>query len=92
MDNVIECAKKLKEELNALPLIKEFLNLKKEIEVNDEIKELKENLAYLKNNNKEEEYKNLLKIYHANPLINNYEILKEDVYALLDEIKNIIEK
>ena len=40
---------------------------------------------------KEEERKNLLEIYNNHPLVNNYELAKQEVESLLLVIKNIID-
>ena len=38
------------------------------------------------------EYEILLRKYQEHPLIQNFEIVKEDVYRILTEVKEIIEK
>lgn len=40
---------------------------------------------------KKEEYLNLYNEYHNNPLINNYEYLKDEVYNLLSQIKDVLQ-
>ena len=87
MDKVIKLAQELNQELISLPEMKEYLRLKELYHNDQELKELRENIARLKNENKEEERNNLLQIYNRHPLVNNYFMAKEEVMAILNEIQ-----
>ena len=91
MDKTIELAKQLHDELLPLPEIKEYLRLKKLYHEDEELKRMRQEIARLKNENKEEERENLLKIYHQHPLVNNYFLAKEEAENILREIKQELE-
>ena len=91
MDEVIKKANELHEAIQETPEVKEYLKLKELIESNDELKELRLNIARLANENKLTERDNLIKIYNSHPLVANYETAKENVRSLLLTIKQIIE-
>lgn len=91
MDEVIEVTKKLKESLLELPEIKEYLKLKDLYEKDESLKQMRRDIARLKNEGKEEERNNLLNIYNNHPLVNNYNLAKEEVKAILQTIRDIIQ-
>ena len=91
MDEVIEVSKKLKESLLELPEIKEYLKLKDLYEKDESLKQMRRDIARLKNEGKEEERNNLLSIYNNHPLVNNYNLAKEEVKAILQTIRDIIQ-
>ena len=91
MDEVIEVSKKLKESLLELPEIKEYLKLKDLYEKDETLKQMRRDIARLKNEGKEEERNNLLNIYNNHPLVNNYNLAKEEVKAILQTIRDIIQ-
>ncbi|MCQ2776725.1 MAG: YlbF family regulator [Bacilli bacterium] len=92
MDKVIEKAIELSGEIKNMPEIVEFLRLKGLMEEDKELKELRNNIARLTEENKLEERDNLLKIYNSNPLVNNYEVARENALALLRTVKNVLNK
>ena len=91
MDKVIEKANELSSEIQNTPEVKEYLRLKKLVESDKELAELRINIARCTNDNNFAERNNLLKIYNSNPLVSNYETAKENVRSLLLTIKQIIE-
>ena len=91
MDEVIEQAKKVKQELNSLPITKEFLQLKELYENDEELKRMRKDIAYLSSQGKKEEADNLRNIYNSHPLVNNYLLAKEEMKSLLMAIQNILE-
>ena len=52
---------------------------------------LRQEIAKLKNDNKEEERQNLIKVYESHPIVNNYYFLLDEVNNFLFEIKNALE-
>lgn len=90
MDKILEKANELSDAIQETPEVKEYLKLKELIEKDEELKELRNNIARLTSENKLEERDNLLKIYNSNPLVNNYEIAKENVKALLKTVADIL--
>lgn len=91
MDKIIEEAKSLRDDIDSLPEIKEYYRLKELYENNQNLKEMRRDIARLKNEGKEEERNNLLQIYNSHPLVNNYEMAKEEAERILLVIKNIIQ-
>lgn len=86
-DLVISLAREVKEELDKLPEIQEYLKLKKLYETDPTLIELRQNIARLESEGKKEEKNNLIEIYNSNPLVVNYLQTKEEVINILDEIK-----
>ena len=91
MDKIVQDAKKLREEIDNLPTVQEYYHLKSLYEADEELANMRREIARLKNDGKEEERKNLLEIYNNHPLVNNYELAKQEVESLLLVIKNIID-
>ena len=91
MDKVIEEAKKLREGIDNLPEVQEYYRLKKLIEEDKELSQMRKEIARLKSLGKEEERNNLIKVYENNPLVNNFYIAKQEVQSILVTIKNIID-
>ena len=91
MDKIVQDAKKLREEIDNLPMVQEYYHLKSLYEADEELANMRREIARLKNEGKEEERKNLLEIYNNHPLVNNYELAKQEVESLLLVIKNIID-
>ena len=91
MDEIIEAAKQIREDIDSLPIVQEYYRLKDLYENDKELEELRRESARLTNEGKEEEKKNLLHIYENHPLVNNYNIAKEQVQELLLSIKEIID-
>jgi len=104
MNNFETKLEELKEELFSLEEVKTYFSLKNEIENNAELTYFREQIAHFQrlmtlNIDLDEEYKMykkeyeiLLRKYQEHPLIQNFEIVKEDVYRILTEVKEIIEK
>ncbi len=91
MDKVIELAKELKQNIDELPEMKEYLRLKDLLEKDEELVHMRHEIARLKAENKIEERDNLLKIYNAHPLVNNFYLAKEEITSILKTIQNIIQ-
>ncbi len=91
MDKIVQDAKKLREVIDNLPTVQEYYHLKSLYEADEELANMRREIARLKNEGKEEERKNLLEIYNNHPLVNNYELAKQEVESLLLVIKNIID-
>lgn len=90
MDKVIESAKALREEIDNLPEMKEYMLLMKLYEDNDELKEMRQNIAKLEQEGKLEEKKNLIAIYESHPIVNNFNLAKEEIKSILETIKDIL--
>ncbi|MEA5061305.1 MAG: YlbF family regulator [Erysipelotrichaceae bacterium] len=96
MDKVIEKANLLRDYLNSLPEIKEYLSLKRIVEDDSLLKELRNHIIDLETRfrNGEDvgsEMKEAKKEYDSNPIVVNYKQSSDTVLALLDEIKRTIE-
>lgn len=91
MDKIIDEAKFLRKDIDNLPEVIEYQRLKKLYESDEELARMRKDIARLKASGKEEERKNLLKIYENHPLVNNYEVAKQEVMDILLVIKNIIQ-
>ena len=91
MDKIVQDAKKLREEIDNLPTVQEYYRLKSLYEADGELANMRREIARLKKEGKEEERKNLLMVYNNHPLVNNYELAKQEVESLLLVIKNIID-
>ncbi len=91
MDEIINAAKELRNDIDNLPEVQEYYRLKNLYENDIELKEMRTKIALLKQQGKEEERNNLFKLYNSHPLVNNYESAKEEVQNLLRTIKDIIE-
>ena len=90
MDEVIKLAQSLRKDIDNLPEIKEYYALKKLMEEDADLREMRKEIARLKSEGKEEERSNLLKIYNSHPIVNNYELAKQEVESILRSIKDII--
>lgn len=90
MDKVIEKAKSIREELDQLPEFQEYYRLKKQVESDSELKEMKKEIVRLEAQGLKEEKKNLEAIYNNHPLINNLEASKEAIREILEMLKNIL--
>ena len=90
MDKVLEKAKELRLAIEETPEYKEYMLNKTLIENNEDVIELKHNIANLRAKGKLEEAKNLEKLYNNHPLVNNYEASKEALYQLLKAITSVL--
>ena len=91
MDDVILLAKQLKQEIDELPEMKEYLHLKSLIENDEGLAKMRRDIARLENENKKQEKENLAKIYNSHPLVNNYYLAKEEIISILKSISQIIQ-
>ena len=90
MDKVVETAKELSREIRELPEIQEYLKLKNLFENDENLAQMRRDIARLESEGKSEEKKNLLAIYNEHPLVSNYYSMKEEVRNILETIKEII--
>ena len=90
MNNVESTLQELKKELDKLPLVNEFLNLKEVMEKDEELVNMRQEIARLKSEGKEEERQALLEIYNSHPIVTNYEQMRSEVASLLNQIKEIL--
>ena len=90
MNKILEEAKSLRKDIDSLPEIQEYYRLKTLMENDKELRRLRTEIARLTSEGKVEEKKNLLAIYNANPLVNNYNIAMEEAKSILRAIKDII--
>ena len=90
MDKIIEEAKSLRNDIDSLSEIQEYCRLKTLMENDEELRRLRTEIARLAKEGKTEERKNLLAVYNANPLVNNYNIAMEEAKSILRAIKDII--
>lgn len=91
MDKIISKAEEIATLIKDNPLIKDFLIVKKQYENDEYLITLRQEIAKLKNDNKEEERQNLIKVYESHPIVNNYYFLLDEVNNFLLEIKNALE-
>ena len=90
MNKTDEALEKLAKELYALPEVQEYLELKESIESDKELKEMRLEIARLTNEGKKEEHDNLLNVYNSHPLVVNCQVAREELYNLLNQIKDIL--
>ena len=91
MDKLIEECKSLRDDIDNLPEVQEYYRIRTIYENDKNLKQMRSDIARLKFEGKEEERKNLLKVYNSNPLVNNFEAAKEEVEHILLVIKSIIQ-
>ena len=91
MDEVVELAKTLKQEIDKLPEMQEYLRLKSLLEKDEELATMRGEIARLQNEGKTKEKENLLAIYNSHPLVNNFYIAKEEITNLLSSISQILQ-
>ena len=92
MNNSIEIAKELKKELDNLPLFQEYERIRKFVENDQELSELKTSIALAKAKNDIEQHQLLLNRYNNHPLIVNLSNLESEVADYLKEISKIVNK
>ena len=91
MSKVVECAKELRQDIDNLPEVKEYYRLASLYENDEELQRLRKEMARLASLKKYQERDALLKIYNEHPLVNNYNLAKEELSLLLSSLKNIIQ-
>lgn len=101
---MINKAKQLNEKIKELDISKEYFNLKKVISEDDYLNNLLNVINKTQNEMKEHLKNNDIKSYNAskksleilkkefieNPLINNYMIVKNEMYDVLEQVVNIL--
>ena len=90
-DEVIKKAEEVRKALEELLEVKEYLKLKELLENDESLKQMRLDIARLKAENKLEERDNLLKVYHSNPLVNNFYLAKEEVEAILKNVQSMLQ-
>ena len=90
MDKLISISEEIRKELDDLPLFQEYLVLKKEIDNNDELKELKKEILIAKKENRINDHHKLLEQYNNHPLMVNYVATQNEVRDYLKEISDIL--
>ena len=89
MDKALEKAKELRAEIDQTPEMKEYLKYKELLENNEDVIELKHNIANLRAKGKIKEADNLLALYDNHPLVVNYLASKEALLQLLRTIESM---
>ena len=90
MDKILEKAKELRFAIEETNEYQEYIKNKELLENNEDVIELKHNIANLKAQGKYQEANNLEVLYNKHPLVNNYEASKEALYQLLKTIESIL--
>lgn len=90
MDKVLEKAKELRIAIEETSEYQEYIKNKELLENNEDVRELKHNIANLRAQGKLKEADRLETFYNNHPLVNNYEVSKEALYQLLKTIESII--
>jgi cell fate (sporulation/competence/biofilm development) regulator YmcA (YheA/YmcA/DUF963 family) len=90
-----EAIEKIKGDIDNDPLIMRYLKLEELISSSESLNSLKKEIDFLKkcNINEEEKvkYKDLLNKYNSDPLVIEFKNISDEVYNLLEEIKEEIE-
>ena len=90
MDKVLEKAKELRLAIEETSEYKEYIKNKELLENNEDVIELKHNIANLRAEGKLVEADRLQVFYNNHPLVSNYEASKEALYQLLKTIESIL--
>ena len=90
MDKILEKAKELRAAIEETSEYQEYIKNKELLENNEDVRELKHNIANLRAQGKLKEADRLETFYNNHPLVNNYEVSKEALYQLLKTIESII--
>ena len=90
MDKVLEKAKELRLAIEETAEFQEYMKNKQLLENNEDVIELKHNIANLRAKGKLQEASNLEELYNNHPLVNNYEASKEALYQLLKTIESLL--
>ncbi|MGM9873787.1 MAG: hypothetical protein ACI31G_02555 [Bacilli bacterium] len=91
MNKIKKLTLKLKEQIYEEPLVKEYFRLKQLIENDEQISLLKKQIAKSKKEKNDIEYNRLMELYNDNPLIKNFSSVENEVYALLNQIKESLD-
>ena len=92
MSKPIEIARELKIEIEKDPLIIEYRRIKSLVDSNDELNNLKREIALAKTHQDDSLHKKLLDQYNNHPLIINYNVLNQEVSDYLASISQIVNK
>ena len=92
MDKVLECALELSDLIKKEPIVIEYLRLKELFENDEELADLRKQIAVAAQNKDEEKHRRLKEMYDNHPLVNNFYLCKEETINLLQEITNIIKR
>ena len=90
MDKILEKAKELRLAIEDTSEYKEYIKNKELLEKDEDVIELKHNIANLRAEGKLIEADRLEVLYKNHPLVSNYETSKEALYQLLKTIESII--
>ena len=90
MDKIIEKAKELRLAIEETAEFQEYMKNKELLENNEDVIELKHEIANLRAKGKLIEADRLEVFYKNHPVVNNYEVSKEALYQLLKTIESII--
>ena len=90
MDKVLEKAKELRLAIEETSEYKEYIKNKELLENNEDVIELKHNIANLRAKGKIKEANNLEALYNNHPLVCNYVASKEALFQLLKTIESIL--
>ena len=90
MNNLDTTLNSLKEKLDDSEIIQEYKELKSIVENDEELIKMRENIARLASEGKNEEHDALLAIYNSHPIVVNYQQAREEVISLLKQIKDIL--
>lgn len=90
MDKIKELTDKVSTDLHSLPEVQEFLRLKELMASDKELANMRSDIARLTSEKKEEEKNNLIAIYNSHPIVNNYNVVREEVTNILQTIKDIL--
>ena len=90
MDKILEKAKELRAAIEETSEYKEYIKNKELLEKNEDVIELKHEIANLRAKGKTIEADRLEVFYKNHPAVNNYEASKEALYQLLKTIESIL--
>ena len=90
MDKILEKAKELRLAIEETSEYKEYIKNKELLENNEDVIELKHNIANLRVEGKLVEADRLQVFYNNHPIVANYEASKEALYQLLKTIESLL--
>ncbi len=90
MDKILLLAEEISQELEEIPLVKEYLVLRKNIENNEDLQDLRKKIKVSLQHGDKKTYQELLHEYETHPLVSNLKILHEEVEEILKFVKNTI--
>ena len=90
MDKILEKAKELRIAIEETNEYKEYIKNKELLEKDEDVIELKHNIANLRAEGKTIEANRLQDFYNNHPIVANYEASKEALYQLLKTIESLL--